>query len=163
MQTIKRVLTNPQERLELIRYVVAGVLTTLLSIVISYGMYMLLSQDHTIDGADEAQVIVGNVVSWVVCVVFAFWLNRRMVFRVDGGTAASKGREFIEFVAARAVSLALFEAGFAWLLKQVGITNTVNRLIVLVLVTVFNYVASKFWIFKKKEGEPATQAEKPEP
>lgn len=163
MQTIKRVLTDKQERLELIRYVVAGVLTTLLSIVISYGMYILLSENHTIDGADAAQVMIGNTVSWVVCVIFAFWLNRRMVFRVGGGTAASKGREFVEFVAARAVSLALFEEGFAWLLKQIGITNTVNRLIVLVLVTVFNYVASKFWIFRKKEGETAPEADKTEP
>lgn len=163
MQTIKRILTDKKERMELVRYIVAGVLTTLLSIIISYGMYMLLSADHTINGANALQVMVGNTVSWIVCVLFAFWINRRMVFRVGGGTVASKGRELLEFVAARAVSLVLFEEGFAALLKVMGITNTVNRLIVLVLVTVFNYVASKFWIFRAKEGSPAQKADTPEP
>ena len=61
-----------------------------------------------------------------------------------------KGKELLEFVGARAASWALFETGFAALLKLMGISNIFNRLIVLVLVTVFNYVASKFWIFKGK-------------
>jgi len=30
------------------------------------------------------------------------------------------------------------------------VSNFVNRIIVLVFVMVFNYVISKFWIFKKK-------------
>jgi putative flippase GtrA len=29
-----------------------------------------------------------------------------------------------------------------------GVSNTLNALIVMVLVTVFNYVVSKFWIFQ---------------
>ena len=35
------------------------------------------------------------------------------------------------------------------LLKLVGVSNIVNRVIVLVFVMVFNYAVSKFWIFKK--------------
>ncbi len=35
------------------------------------------------------------------------------------------------------------------LLKWMGVTNFLNRIIVLVFVMVFNYVISKFWIFKK--------------
>lgn len=153
MQRLRNLLGDRQERLELVRYLIAGVLTTLLSILISYGIYMLLSADHTIDGANTVQVMAGNTVSWVICVLFAFWINRRMVFRVAGGSLASKGRELLAFVAARAVSWALFETGFAALLKLMGVSNTFNRLIVLVLVTVFNYVASKFWIFKNKDAQ----------
>ena len=150
MQKVKRLLTNKQELLELIRYIVAGVLTTILSLIVSYGCYMLLSADHTINGATTLQVMIGNAVSWVIAVVFAFWINRRMVFQVQGGNRQSKAREFLEFVAARAASWALLEEGFAALLKLMGISNTWNRLIVLVLVTIFNYVASKFWVFKTK-------------
>ena len=148
MQKIKKLLTDKQELLELARYLLAGVLTTLLSLVISYGCYIALSADHTINGASTVQVMVGNTVSWVICVLFAFWINRKMVFRVSGGSRATKGKELLEFVGARAASWALFETGFAALLKLMGISNIFNRLIVLVLVTVFNYVASKFWIFK---------------
>ena len=39
----------------------------------------------------------------------------------------------------------------ALLLAKIGVSNIVNRIIVLVFVMVFNYVVSKFWVFKKKE------------
>lgn len=157
MQKLKKLLTDKQELLELVRYVVAGVLTTVLSLIVSYGCYILLSENHTINGANTVQLMIGNAVSWVVAVVFAFWINRRMVFRVYGGNRQTVTREFIEFVAARAASWALLEEGLAALIKLVGVSNVWNRLIVLVLVTVFNYVASKFWVFKNKVGntEPA--------
>ena len=157
MQKLKNLLSDRNEWMELIRYVVAGGLTTLLSLIVSYGCYILLSENHTINGANTLQLMVGNTVSWIVAVVFAFWINRRMVFRVQGGSAADKRREFLEFVAARAASWALLEEGVAALIKLTGLSNFWNRLVVLVLVTVFNYVASKFWVFKAKgaqEGAP---------
>ena len=46
---------------------------------------------------------------------------------------------------------------FGDLLKLMGITNMVNRVLVLVFVVVFNYVASKFWVFKKPGGGSETQ------
>ena len=158
MQKLKKLLTNREELLELVRYVIAGVLTTLLSLVVSYGVYILLSQDHTINGANTLQLMIGNGVSWIVAVIFAFWINRRMVFRVQDGAGSNKQREFLAFVAARIASWALLEEGFAALLKLMGVSNFWNRLIVLVLVTVFNYVASKFWVFKRKADAPAMDA-----
>ena len=41
--------------------------------------------------------------------------------------------------------------GLMLLLKWLGVSNFVNRIIVLVFVMVFNYVISKFWIFKEKK------------
>ena len=153
MQKIRKILSNREERLELVRYLVAGVLTTLLSLAVSYGCYILFSEDHTINGANTVQLMLGNGISWVVAVIFAFWINRWMVFRVRGGTKASIRNEFIGFVGARLFSWALFEEGVAALMKWMGVSNLWNRLIVLVLVTIFNYVASKFWIFKPKGQE----------
>jgi putative flippase GtrA len=152
MQKIKKLLKDRKEMLELVRYVVAGGLTTLLSLLIAYGCYILLSEKHTINDANATQLLIGNIVSWIVAVVFAFWINRGMVFQVRGGTRSSKSREFLSFVGARAASLLLFEIGLAEALKWMGVTNFANRLIVLVLVMVFNYVVSKFWIFKGKAG-----------
>lgn len=157
MQKLLTLLKNRPEWLELIRYVIAGALTTLLSLIVSYGCYMLLSADHTINGANTLQLMVGNAVSWVAAVIFAFWINRRMVFRVCGGDAQSKRREFLEFIAARLASWALLEEGAAALLKLAGLTNFWNRLAILVLVMVFNYVASKFWVFKPHADAPAQE------
>jgi putative flippase GtrA len=154
IQKLKRLFSNREETLELVRYIIAGGLTTLLSLVVTYGCEMLLSQDHTINGANTVQVMVSTLASWVIAVIFAFWINRRMVFRVHGGTRRTIAREFAQFVGARLVSWAVIEEGLAVLIKLAGVTNVWNRLIILVLVTIFNYVASKFWIFKPT---PVTQ------
>ena len=53
------------------------------------------------------------------------------------------------FTGSRQVTFRVFEQGLMLLLKLVGVSNIVNRVIVLVFVMVFNYVVSKFWIFKK--------------
>ncbi|MDD3214549.1 MAG: hypothetical protein PHY64_12815, partial [Eubacteriales bacterium] len=71
MQKIRKVLSNREEMLELVRYLIAGVLTTLLSLAVSYGCYILFSEDHTINGANTAQLMLGNGISWVVAVIFA--------------------------------------------------------------------------------------------
>lgn len=151
MQKLKALYTEKHKEIwELIRYVVAGGLTTLVSLIVSYGMYMVLAADHTINGATPAQVAIGNVISWVVAVVFAFWINRWMVFRVKYENQKDRFTAFFQFVSARVVSLLLFEVGLAALLSAVGLANLYGRLIVLILVMIFNYVASKFWVFKEK-------------
>ena len=91
---IKEYLEKHPKQYELLRYLIAGGLTTVLSMVISYGMEFLLAArpERTagflrwlidcINAATARQVMIANVVSWVIAVLFAFWINRRMVFRV---------------------------------------------------------------------------------
>lgn len=160
---IKDYLKKHPKQYELLRYVVAGGLTTVLSMVISYGMEFLLAArpERTagflqwvidcINAATARQVMIANAVSWVIAVLFAFWINRKMVFQVKGGTGASVLRELGEFALGRVLSFALFEEGMAYLLKLIGVSNVVNRIIVLVAVMIFNYVVSKFWVFKDKK------------
>ena len=88
---------------------------------------------------------------WIIAVLFAFWINRVMVFQVEGGSAAKIGTELVQFAGGRLVSFFVFEQGLMLLLKTIGVSNFVNRIVVLVFVMVFNYVISKFWIFKEKK------------
>ena len=157
---IKDYLEKHPKQYELLRYLIAGGLTTVLSMVISYGMEFLLAArpERTagflqwvidcINAATARQVMIANAVSWVIAVLFAFWINRKMVFQVKG---ASVLRELGEFALGRVLSFALFEEGMAYLLKLIGVSNVVNRIIVLVVVMIFNYVVSKFWVFKDKK------------
>ena len=101
------------------------------------------------------QLSIASTVSWVIAVLFAFWINRGMVFRVEG--AHGRLKELIQFASSRFVSFLVFEQGLMLLLEAIGIENLENRVIVLVFVMVFNYVVSKFWIFKKN-GETKPRA-----
>jgi putative flippase GtrA len=150
---------------EMIRYIVAGALTTAVSLAVSYGCYFLMAVGSyagtreelglfqwgigVINSATTAQVAIGNVISWIVAVVFAFWINRWMVFRVRYADQKTRFTAFFQFVSARVVSLLVFEVGLAALLNVMGVANLLGRLIVLILVMIFNYVASKFWVFKR--------------
>ncbi|MFH1512330.1 MAG: GtrA family protein [Bacillota bacterium] len=152
MQKLKTLYSEKQHELwEMIRYIVAGALTTAVSLIVSYGSYMIMAADHTINGASTAQVAIGNVISWIVAVIFAFWINRWMVFRVKYADQKTRMKAFFQFVSARVISLLLFEVGLAALLNIWGVQNIFGRIIVLVLVMAFNYIASKFWIFKPKQ------------
>ena len=178
IRKVKEYLHHHQKQYELIRYLIAGGLTTVLSMIISYGCCFILAPKtplegswlswivHTINQATASQVMLSNGVSWVIAVVFAFWINRKMVFRVRGDEGGV-WKELGQFALGRVLSFLLFEEGMALGLKALGVSNVVNRLIVLVAVMVFNYVISKFWVFKGKtggssptatEGRPTTEA-----
>lgn len=164
MRKIKAYLEAHSKQYELLRYLVAGGLTTLLSMAISYGCCFLLAPKtpvtggvvawvaYTINQATASQVMIANGVSWVIAVLFAFWINRVMVFRVSGGTAKEKWIELGQFALGRVLSFLIFEEGMALLLKWMGISNIVNRIIVLIFVMIFNYVVSKFWVFNGKQA-----------
>lgn len=156
---------------ELLRYVIAGGLTTLLSMVIHYGLCFLMVEKETFIGgsliawvvdainrATPMQLTVASTVSWIISVLFAFWINRWMVFQAGKATTGRILMELVQFAGSRIISFLLFEQGLMHLLKLMGVTNVANRLIVLVFVMVFNYVASKFWIFRKP-ADRAKQAE----
>lgn len=167
IQKIKDYLGAHEKQYELLRYVVAGGLTTLLSMLVHYSGCFLLAAKEPLTGslipwiirsinlATSLQMSISSAVSWVIAVLFAFWINRRMVFRVKGGGAARVWKELGQFALGRVVSFFVFEQGMMLLLKAVGVSNFVNRIIVLVFVMAFNYVISKFWIFKRKPGNDA--------
>jgi len=164
IQKIKTFLEEHPKEYELLRYLVAGGLTTLLSMLISYGVCFILADRAPLSGnlilwvidsinrATPSQVSLANTISWIIAVLFAFWINRVMVFQVEGGKAARIGKELVQFAGGRLLSFFLFEQGLMLLLKAVGVSNFINRIVVLLFVMVFNYVISKFWIFKKQQG-----------
>ena len=160
MKKIKTYLDTHPKQAELLRYLIAGGLTTLLSMVIHYGLCFLLAEKEafaggnligwvvdTINKATPAQMSVASAVSWVISVLFAFWINRVKVEKASAGKVLT---ELLQFAGSRIVSFLVFEQGMMLGLKAIGVSNIVNRVIVLIFVMVFNYVASKFWIFKPK-------------
>lgn len=165
MQTLKTFYRDKHDQLlELFRYIVAGVLTTGVSLAVSYSLYFLFAVgsappmpgshqltwvSDVINLATTAQVTVTNIVSWIVAVLFAFWINRKLVFRVSYNNPKARLKAFIQFTSARIVTLLLFELGLSALLSVLGMPNMLARILVLVLVIVFNYIASKFWVFRK--------------
>ena len=96
------------------------------------------------------QELITNIISWIACVIFAYFTNRMFVFKSQNKDMQSAGTEFIQFISARIGTLILEEV-----VIFIGITllhgnNMIVKLIGQVLVIVSNYILSKIWIFKKK-------------
>lgn len=118
----------------------------------------LLASAH--DPMESAKIIVANVFAWVVSVLFAYWTNRTWVFRsqIHGTKAVLK--EFTAFVSARVTSLLVETALLYLLVDWLRINDMVSKIFLSFVTITLNYIFSKLWIFKKKDGSANPHAAK---
>lgn len=127
---------------EIINYFIVGILTTMVSL----GSYYLcvctfLNPNHAI----ELQI--ANLVSWVCAVVFSYITNRVFVFKSRN---ENQVKEIISFVSSRILTLFMDMVIMFIGVTLLHISDKVTKLIVQVVVTVMNYILSKWFVFKKK-------------
>lgn len=122
----------------LILYMMFGVLTTIVNIAAYFVCKRIL-------GINTA---VSNVVAWFLSVVFAFVTNKLYVFD-DGHTSKKKTMlQFAEFVGARALSGGADTVIMVVFVDLLLCPELPVKLLSNVGVIIFNYIASKFFIFK---------------
>lgn len=151
-------MTKSKERLkELVKYVIFGGLTTVVSLA-SFKLFDFI--------LGEKLYLVSNILSWILSVAFAFVTNKLWVFESKSREGKTVLREGLSFAGARLFSLGVEEAGLWLLISVVGMGNItpltvvsfqingnlIAKIIMQAVVVVLNYILSKFWIFKKKEG-----------
>ena len=130
---------------EIITYLIAGVLTT----AVSYGSYFAAR----IFFPGDAGVLVSQVISWILAVIFAYVVNKIFVFDSPSWSAKTVVREFLPFLAARLLSF-VFDTAFVYVTVAVFRWNEpLMKLLSNVFVLIMNYIASKFLIFRKKKEE----------
>ena len=150
MDKLRKMLNDPRTK-EMIVYLVFGVLTT----AVNWVVYLVYSKLVGLDGMEQGSsrylfmTNIGQVLGWIVSVLFAFFTNKKYVFQSDSDRGTGTLREFWLFVSARLASLLIFDLGLFSLLQMAGMNDKWDKLLMNVLVVIFNYAASKFVIFKK--------------
>ena len=122
---------------EIILYLIFGVLTTLINIVI----FFLFSDIFKIN------YLFSNVVAWIISVTFAFITNKLYVFEVKNNENTIK--EAVSFVTFRLVSLAIDMLLMFIMIDIMKVNKMISKVIVNALVVIINYVTSKLFTFKK--------------
>lgn len=154
IEKIKNLLHDKEKMRELIVYVFFGVLTTLVNWEVYTIMTYLLGMETYAEGTAQ-YVLIGNAsnaVAWVIAVLFAFFTNKHYVFKSDKTRQNGAWKEFILFVSARIASYLIFDLVLYTLLLSVfQVHHQVDKILMNVLVVIFNYVASKLVIFKKNK------------
>ena len=132
---------------EIWNYLIVGVLTTVVSLAIKWGLLFTI-----LDAKNGFQVQVAVIVSWIGAVIFAYITNRIFVFK-----SKSKNylKEISSFVLGRVATL-LMEMFIMWFFVTLLKLNSdtwvlVFTLVCQVLVTIFNYILSKLFVFKKEK------------
>ena len=133
---------NKENYKEIIRYLIVGVLTTLVSLGVYYGcVYTFLDPENAV------QLQIANILSWIAAVTFAYFANRKYVFRSENKNML---KEAAAFFAARVGTL-LMDMGIMFVfVTLLGFSDKIMKLVVQVVVTVANYVFSKLMVFRKK-------------
>ena len=125
---------------EMISYLIFGVLTTLVNLVVF----------QLCDAVLGIYYIAANVIAWIIAVIFAYVTNKLFVFDSKSWELKLVVKEVFSFGSARILSL-LFETGFIALTVEVmEMPKFISKIIASIFVVIINYVASKLFIFKKK-------------
>ena len=129
---------------EIIAYLIVGVLTT----IVSWGAKFIanfLLYDNTLYPT-STQNLVLSIINWTAGVIFAYFTNRKYVFKSHEPML----QEIPKFILSR-VSTLILDAIVMQVLGMMGVNLIVATLISSVLVIIGNYVFSKIFVFNGKE------------
>lgn len=142
---MKKVLELLKKYEEIIRYLIIGVLTTVVSLVTYYLCVLTF-----LDPNNGFELQIANIISWIVSVAFAYVTNRVFVFK---SKSKEIGKEIITFTGSRVVTL-LMDMGIMFLFVTVlHFNDKLFKLISQAVVIVANYVFSKLFVFKGDKNE----------
>lgn len=126
---------------EIINYLIAGVLTTLVSLGVYYFCVITF-----LDPKNATELQIANILSWICAVTFAYVINRKFVFKSN---TDKKLKEATSFYTSRITTLVMDMLTMFILVTLLHINDKIAKLIVQVIVTITNYVLSKLFVFKK--------------
>lgn len=139
MNKIKELLIKYEE---VIRYLIIGVLTTIVSLATYYILTFTV-----LDPKVSIQLQITNIISWIVSVTFAYFTNRKYVFKLK---EKKNIKEASKFYLSRLSTLLLDMLLMQIFVIRLKFNDKIIKLIVQFVVIVLNYILSKFLVFKSK-------------
>ncbi len=134
-ELIKKVCTR-----EVILYIIFGILTTLVNIIVSY----ILNKFLKIEGN------LASTIGIIVSILFAYVTNRKMVFNSTATGFKMRIIEFGKFILGRAFTMVVEMLGFYILYTVCSLQMLIAKCIITIIVIILNFFISKFFAFKNK-------------
>lgn len=124
-----------------ILYIIFGALTTM----VDWGVYTLIRL--VAPSVDEN---IANIVGIILSIIFAYFTNRKYVFRSKDKNMIS---EFIKFSGSRIFSLLFNIVAFWILVTLLKYNEYLSKALIAVVVVILNYIISRFFVFKKEDTD----------
>lgn len=132
---------------EVIMYIIFGVLTTLVNLIISF----VLVGAFKIDGS------IASAIGIISSILFAYFTNRKWVFNSQAKGFKERLNEFWKFIAGRLVTMIIEQGGVMILYGALNMPFTPVKLSLTIIVIVLNYIFSKFFAFKTNNEETSNK------
>lgn len=126
---------------EIILYVVFGVLTTIINLVVTY----VLNHFANLNGA------LSSAVGIIAAIIVAYFTNRKMVFNSSATGFVENLKEFGKFIIGRAGTMILEEGGVILFNTILNLPLMPIKIALTILVVILNFFISKFFAFRKKD------------
>ncbi len=165
-----RLLPKPLKKLydrfeELIVYIYYGVLTTIVNTIVQFGVeFGLLSLTPW---SANVENFISTTSAWLVAVMFAFYVNKKFVFKSEAKEFRQLMWEFWTFISGRLVTWGLtvliMQVATLFYVREDGSKNIIIYAIFYflqqVIITLSNYFISKLIVFRKKKDAPVPAEE----
>lgn len=120
---------------ELVLYIIFGVLTTLVNIIVYFFFAKIVLINY----------LISNILAWFFSVLFAYVTNRIWVFESRNDNIF---KECILFFGGRLFS-GVVDTGLMYLFIDIlSIGDFISKIVIQVIVVILNYVISKLVVFK---------------
>lgn len=141
MDKLRKILTR-----ETITYILVGFATT----AVDYIVFALVNELMKAGGSSiTTSSTVATIIAWIAAVLFAFFANKIIVFQSKDWSGKGLFRELVSFTAARVLS-GLITLVLMRVMVGLGINEYIAKVFTSVFNLIFNYVASKLFIFKSR-------------
>ena len=132
--------------IEVMRYLICGALSTIVNIV----AYILASKILFTGIGDESFIVnVSEIFAFIVALIFAYWVNKSIVFKSKCNSIKELIKEMSSFTGAR-IFTELLSIGMMNFALWIHFNDVAMKVIANIVVIIVNYIFSKLIIFKKK-------------
>lgn len=138
-----------KEHIEGMRYLICGGLSTVVNIVAyAIAAYTIFSGIED----DSLRVTISDSFAFVVALIFAYWVNKTVVFNSKCENVKALIKEITSFTACRIVTQ-IISLGMMNLAVIIKMNDVLMKVIANIVVIILNFVFSKLIIFKKGKEE----------
>lgn len=135
MNWFKKIFIKDQE---IFKYILFGVLTTVVNIAVFFLFDTVLNFSY----------IIANAISIIAAILFAFFTNKKYVFKSKAQSWKLAFKEFYLFVGLRSVSGLFDMLSMLMLVDFMNLETNLSKILTQFIIVVLNYIFSKLYIFR---------------
>ncbi len=144
---LKKLADLYREHIEGMRYLICGGLSTVVNIVAyavgAYAIFLAIPEDNL-------RVTVSDTFAFIIALIFAYWVNKTIVFDSKCENAKALLKEIFSFTSCR-IFTQIISLGLMNLAIVIHMNEIIMKIIANIVVIILNFILSKLIIFKKNK------------